>query len=74
MDTYASEYNRRVNHTMLALHCYLSWSFVGSVILTAAQLAAFSFCQVMTTLQVCVYSPHLGNLLLWRSTLPVGHG
>lgn len=28
MDTYASAHNRRVNHTMLALHCYLSWAIV----------------------------------------------
>lgn len=28
MDTYASAHNQRVNHTMLALHCYLSWAIV----------------------------------------------
>jgi hypothetical protein len=28
MDTYASAHNRRVNHTMLALHAYLSWAVV----------------------------------------------
>ncbi len=29
MDTYASAHNRRVNHTMLALHAYLSWAAVA---------------------------------------------
>ena len=28
MDTYASAHNRRVNHTMLTLHAYLSWAVV----------------------------------------------
>jgi hypothetical protein len=28
MDTYVSPHNRRVNHAMLALHTYLSWTFV----------------------------------------------
>ena len=28
MDTYVTPHNRLVNHTMLALHTYLSWAFV----------------------------------------------
>lgn len=32
MDTYASPHNRRVNHTMLALHCYLSWALVAPLL------------------------------------------
>ena len=39
MDTYASEFNRRLNHGMLALHCYLSWALVAPAAITAWQLA-----------------------------------
>jgi hypothetical protein len=48
MDTYASAHNRRVNHTMLALHAYLSWAVVlplltGAVYhLTATEFRAAS--------------------------------
>ena len=39
MDTYASDYNRRLNHGMLALHCYLSWALVVPATITGWQLA-----------------------------------
>lgn len=29
MDTWAGTHNRRLNHGMLALHCWLSWALVG---------------------------------------------
>jgi hypothetical protein len=39
MDTYASAFNRRQNHGMLALHCYLSWGIVVPAAISACQLA-----------------------------------
>ena len=38
MDTYCNAHNRRLNHIMLALHCYLSWAFVIALVLTGLEL------------------------------------
>ena len=48
MDTYASAFNRRQNHGMLALHCYLSWGIVIPAAISTWQLACCfcSFVQV----------------------------
>ena len=40
MDTYCNAHNKRLNHTMLALHSYLSWAFIIPVILTGIELVA----------------------------------
>ncbi|CAK0746217.1 hypothetical protein CVIRNUC_001675 [Coccomyxa viridis] len=38
MDTYCNAHNRALNHTMLALHSYLSWSFILPLVLTLAEV------------------------------------
>ena len=40
MDTYCNAHNRRLNHVMLALHCYLSWAFVIALVLTGLEVGA----------------------------------
>ena len=40
MDTYCNAHNKHLNHTMLALHSYLSWAFIIPVILTGIELFA----------------------------------
>ena len=40
MDTYCNAHNRTLNHTMLALHSYLSWAFILPLFLTGLDLAA----------------------------------
>ena len=40
MDTYCNAHNRTLNHTMLALHSYLSWAFILPLLLTGLDLAA----------------------------------
>lgn len=32
MDTYATQHNRAINHTMAAIHCYLSAAFVTAIV------------------------------------------
>lgn len=39
MDTFASSHNRQLNHTMLALHSYLSWAFVVPAAISSLQAA-----------------------------------
>lgn len=41
MDTYTNKHNKHLNHTMLALHSYLSLVFVTSAMVSTAQLAAW---------------------------------
>ena len=43
MDTYASSHNRRLNHIMLALHCYLSWAFVAPAVIDSLQAAMWIY-------------------------------
>ena len=38
MDTYCNAHNRRLNHIMLALHCYLSWAFIIALFLTGLEV------------------------------------
>ena len=53
LDTYTTKFNRRVNHTLLVLHSYLSIGFVGSMLLNAWR--------------VFVTLVNLGDMLLfWR--------
>ena len=40
MDTYCNAHNRRLNHIMLALHCYLSWAFIIALVLTGLEVIA----------------------------------
>lgn len=40
MDTYYNTHNRSLNHTMLALHGYLSWAFIVPFVLTVLELIA----------------------------------
>ena len=49
MDTYCNAHNRRLNHIMLALHCYLSWAFVIAVVLTGLEMVALVMGTVLRT-------------------------
>ena len=40
MDTYCNAHNRSLNHTMLALHSYLSWAFILPLMMTIAEVFA----------------------------------
>jgi len=42
MDTWAGTHNRRLNHGMLLLHCWLSWALVGPALAVAARAGAWA--------------------------------
>lgn len=43
MDTYINSHNERLNHAMLALHCYLSWAFIAPAAISSLQVAAYIY-------------------------------
>ena len=49
MDTYCNAHNKRLNHTMLALHCYLSWAFILALLLTGLDLISALMRSVIDT-------------------------
>ncbi|CAL5219139.1 g915 [Coccomyxa viridis] len=57
MDTYCNAHNKRLNHTMLALHCYLSWAFILALLLTGLDLISALMRSVIDTEDAA--SPHV---------------
>ena len=63
MDTYCNAHNRSLNHTMLALHSYLSWAFILPLVLTVAEVLT-AVLRLMTPARFQVRWKKVAHLLL----------